>query len=129
MLRPVTYFVLFIIILFLIFCIHARSVLQFAWLSDIHIWDTYTGEDDLKAAVKDINSIGNINFVFVTGDITDLNIGDNLLKAKNALDELTVPYYIIPGNHDTKWTDSANSNFFDLCRARQVLYSSEQKMD
>jgi len=112
--RLLTYFVLLLLSLFLILCRQTQKEFRFAWLTDSHVSVTSTGEDDLKTAVSDINSLGNIDFVLVTGDITDMNIDDNLLKAKNALDELTMPYYIIPGNHDTKWTDSGNSNFFDL---------------
>jgi outer membrane protein assembly factor BamB/predicted phosphodiesterase len=101
------------LILFLSGCDNSKEF-RFAWLSDTHVSATTTGEEDLQAAVQDINSLGNIDFVLVTGDITDMNIGNNLQTAKNVLDELHMPYHIIPGNHDTKWTDSGNGNFINL---------------
>lgn len=84
---------------------------RFAWLTDTHVSRTGTGKADLCAAVQDINRQNSISFVIVSGDITDINIDNNLLTAKTILDSLTFPYYIIPGNHDTKWSDTGNQNF------------------
>ena len=39
---------------------------------------------------------------------------DNLSLAKQILDGLRVPYHIIPGNHDTKWSESGGSDFARL---------------
>ena len=103
-------------------CSH-QHLFRFAWFSDTHISGTSSGEDDLSAAVRDINQLGNIDFVIVSGDITDLNIGNYLQKTKNVLDELNIPYHIIPGNHDTKWTDTGNQNFVDLWGADKFTFS------
>lgn len=95
---------------------------QFAWLSDTHISETSTGEEDLRNAIVDINKLDGLDFVLVSGDITDLNISNNLKTAKQILDELDIPYYIIPGNHDTKWTDSGNQNFLDFWGNDKFLF-------
>ncbi len=87
---------------------------RFAVLSDLHVSENDSSEADLKAAVADINQLSGIDFVLVSGDITEADLGDNLVRAKHALDKLRVPYYIIPGNHDTKWTDSAGRRFLQL---------------
>ncbi len=84
---------------------------RFAWLSDTHVSPTTSGAKDLTAAVLDINARDSIDFVLVSGDITDLNVDSSLARAKHILDRLQAPYYIIPGNHDTKWTDCGNYNF------------------
>ena len=99
--------------LFVISCFHQKSF-QFAWLSDTHISDSGSAAEDLLAAVKDINALPEIDFVIVSGDITEADMADNLDRAKEILDQLTMPYYIIPGNHDTKWTESGGTKFIHL---------------
>ena len=73
---------------------------HFALVTDAHVAENTSGAADLRLAVADINRQRDIEFVLVSGDITDLNIGNNLRVAKQILDSLMVPYYIIPGNHD-----------------------------
>lgn len=85
----------------------------FAWLSDIHI-GAPTAEQDLMNCVMDINKRRNISFVVATGDIGEKGRDAELTKAKEILDKLNVPYYIIPGNHDTKWSESGNTIFKEL---------------
>lgn len=85
---------------------------QFALLSDIHL--VKPGEDgviDLYASVNDINSNKNIRFTIITGDIADFGEDSVLELAKRILDKLDMPYYIVPGNHDTKWSESGASGF------------------
>ncbi len=84
---------------------------RFALLSDTHIGGSAIAAVDLRNAVADINSRQDIDFVIVSGDITDMNTGRHLALAKQILDSLRVPYHIIPGNHDTKWSGSAGANF------------------
>ncbi len=87
-----------------------RAPLRFAWLSDTHIGSD-RGAGDLKASVADINKQSGIAFVLVTGDVTDMGLYANFRAAKDILDGLDVPYHIIPGNHDTKWSESGGSDF------------------
>ncbi len=88
----------------------ARAPLRFAWLSDTHIGSD-RGAGDLKASVADINRQSGLSFVLVTGDVTDMGLYANFRAAKDILDGLDVPYHIIPGNHDTKWSESGGSDF------------------
>ncbi len=87
-----------------------RAPLRFAWLSDTHIGSD-RGSDDLMASVGDINRQSGLSFVLVTGDVTDMGFYANFRAAKDILDGLDVPYHIIPGNHDTKWSESGGSDF------------------
>ncbi|HDQ00396.1 MAG TPA: metallophosphoesterase [bacterium] len=86
---------------------------QFAWLSDTHV-GTATGTEDLRRAVADINNLSEIHFVVLSGDITELGSNAELDTAKTILDELKAPYFIIPGNHDTKWSESGCTYFSTL---------------
>jgi len=84
--------------------------LRFAWLSDTHVGSD-RGADDFRAAVADINTTKGLRFVLVTGDVTEMGSLEELRLAKDILDGLRVRYYIIPGNHDTKWSESGATDF------------------
>jgi outer membrane protein assembly factor BamB len=89
------------------------SPIKFAWLTDTHV-GTSTGAEDLSIVVHDINNNDSISFVIVSGDVSELDVGQNLHLAKSILDSLNFPYYIIPGNHDLKWTSSGGLLFEQL---------------
>jgi outer membrane protein assembly factor BamB len=90
-----------------------RGPLRFAWLTDTHVGSD-RGADDLRAAVADINELPGLEFTLVTGDVTEMGSFDELRLAKDILDGLRVRYYIIPGNHDTKWSESGATDFLRL---------------
>lgn len=83
---------------------------SFALITDTHIGGQ-TAEEDLQRSVDDINNIDTIDFVIVSGDVTEFGSDDELRLAKKILDGLTKPWYIIPGNHDTKWSESGANSF------------------
>jgi outer membrane protein assembly factor BamB/predicted phosphodiesterase len=85
---------------------------RFAFISDTHIGSPNgSAEEDLRRTVADINAMDDIRFVVITGDITELGTNEELKLAKQILDSLDVPYYIIPGNHDTGWSESGGLSF------------------
>ena len=88
----------------------AKGPLRFAWLTDTHVGSD-RGAADLEASVADINARPGLAFVLVTGDVTDMGMLANFRTAKAILDRLKVPYHILPGNHDTKWSESGGSDF------------------
>lgn len=99
--------------IFLLFVVTSTAFTQsykFAWLSDIHIGSP-DAEQDLLHCVQDINFRKDLDFVVATGDIAEKGRDEELRKAKELLDKLNIPYYIIPGNHDTKWSESGNTIF------------------
>lgn len=91
----------------------SQSSFRFAVLSDIHIGYP-TAEADLRISVNDINSFDDIDFTIISGDITAIGSLEELSLAKSILDELEKPYYIIPGNHDCKWSESGSMDFIKL---------------
>jgi outer membrane protein assembly factor BamB/calcineurin-like phosphoesterase family protein len=85
---------------------------RFAFISDTHIGSPNgASEEDLRHTVRDINAMTDIAFVVLTGDITELGTNEELKLAKQILDSLNVPWYIIPGNHDTGWSESGGVMF------------------
>lgn len=103
---------IFIVVLLSFTTLFAQQ-LKFAWLTDIHIGYP-TAAEDLNQSVQDINSFDDIDFTIVSGDITATGTLAELTTAKSILDKLKKPYYIIPGNHDTKWSESACTDFIKL---------------
>jgi len=103
----------FLLVLLVLSSASLAQPFKFGWITDLHIGST-NAEIDLQAVVQDINMKKEIAFVVATGDITETGKTEDLKNAKQILDGLNVPYYIIPGNHDTKWSESGSKIFSDL---------------
>jgi len=101
--------------------LHAADTFRFAWLSDTHVGST-TAEDDLQAAVRDINSLSNIAFVIISGDITEYGSRAQLTLAREILSQLNVPCHLVPGNHDTKWSESGATDFSRIFGADRFVF-------
>ncbi|MCE5205208.1 MAG: PQQ-binding-like beta-propeller repeat protein [Porphyromonadaceae bacterium] len=82
----------------------------FALITDTHVGSPDNNED-LHRTVQDINTQKNIAFVIVSGDVTEFGSYDELRTAKCLLDDLKVPFYAIPGNHDSNWSESGTNDF------------------
>jgi len=83
---------------------------KFALITDTHVGNP-NNDEDLYRTVKDINSLSDIAFVIVSGDVTEFGSYGELRTAKCLLDELDVPYYTLPGNHDSNWSESGTNDF------------------
>ncbi len=110
------------------FCVAATSYSQhqpfrFAWLTDTHVGSP-TGEADLRCAVRDINGMTDVPFVIISGDVTEMGSTAELVLAKRILDGLRMPYRIVPGNHDTKWSESGCSVFPRLWGDDKFVFDS-----
>ncbi|HKZ67660.1 MAG TPA: PQQ-binding-like beta-propeller repeat protein [Chitinophagaceae bacterium] len=102
---------LFLFILFLINYSFAQdAAITFVHLSDTHI-GSGTGADDLRRTVKDINENAAIQFVVISGDITEFGSDEEIKLAKQILDSLNKPWHIVPGNHDSNWSESGSNTF------------------
>ena len=77
---------------------------------------------DLEKSVADINSMQDIRFTIITGDISDFGYESDLKIAKTILDKLQRPYYIVPGNHDTKWSESGATAFEHVFGHRNITF-------
>lgn len=91
-------------------CAQPAEPFKFALVTDTHIGSP-NNDEDLYRTVNDINSQKNIAFVIVSGDVTEFGSYEELRTAKCLLDDLKVPYYILPGNHDSNWSESGTNDF------------------
>lgn len=98
-------------------CVSLAAMAQdfsFAYLSDIHISVGGGSVDDAKKCVADINKQKGLSFAIFAGDITEFGSDDEIKLAKEIFDELTIPYYIVAGNHDAKWSESGCNTFLEV---------------
>ena len=94
------------------FCVYSAEPFRFALFTDLHISPTNpTPSEDLTNAVNDVNALTGIDFVLVSGDVSESGDGKSLQAAKTMLDKLKMPYYITAGNHETKWSESGFTDF------------------
>ncbi|MGX5818926.1 outer membrane protein assembly factor BamB family protein [Chitinophaga lutea] len=86
------------------------TLFRFALVTDTHV-GVETGQADLERTVDDINGQASIEFVIFSGDVTEFGNDEELQLAKSIITRLRKPWYIIPGNHDTKWSESGCNSF------------------
>ncbi len=96
-----------IILLLAVFVLFGQQ-LRFALITDTHSNGTLTAE-----AVEQVNR-DKFDVAIVSGDLTNRGEDAELLAIKEQLDKINIPYYAIPGNHETNWSQSAGQTFVKL---------------
>lgn len=82
-------------------------------LSDIHVTPGNANESKLREAVAEINS-NDTKLVVMNGDLTNEGSDEQLKNVKAILDQITKPLFVLPGNHENNWSQSACKTFGDL---------------
>ena len=85
---------------------------RFAVLSDVHVTPGNANDKVLRDAVREING-GDYDFVVVNGDLTNEGSDKEIANIKEILDGITLPLYVLPGNHENNWSQSATKTFVD----------------
>ena len=94
---------------------------KFAQVTDTHVGGA-TGADDLRRTVLDLNQQQGIDFVILSGDVTEFGSDEELALAKQILDSLHLPLYVIPGNHDSNWSESGANSFRKVFGAETFFF-------
>jgi len=89
------------------------GVVKLAILSDVHVTPGNANEGKLREAVAEINA-ADVDAVLMTGDLTNEGSDVQLHNVKGILDGITHPLYVLPGNHENNWSQSACKTFNDL---------------
>lgn len=84
--------------------------LRIAFLTDIHVSPGAVSEPNLENIVAEINT-GDYDFAVVTGDLTNTGLDTELVTVHRILSQLKIPLHIVPGNHETNWSESACQTF------------------
>ena len=108
---------------------------RFAQLTDVHLNPGGSGPTEaLMKSIEQINRTDSIDFVLVTGDLTEQGDRRMIQEVKNCLDHLKMPYHVCMGNHETTWSASGCTAFgqifgpeyyaFDYCGVRFLLFNT-----
>lgn len=116
------------LILLSLLCIGILSPMFGQQMTFALLTDTHVSKNNIKPAealvevIKDVNSNPNIEFVLVSGDISEEGDFVSLNAAKSLLDQINKPYYVIPGNHETKWTESGMTDIGKIFGSERFLF-------
>lgn len=114
-----------IIFLFLLLSHGAQSQeFKFAFVTDVHIGAS-TSEEDLQRTIADINNFEDLDFALFTGDITEMGTDREIALAEDLISKLDIPYYVLPGNHDTGWSESGGVSFIDEFGSDKFVFEHE----
>ena len=101
------------------------GVVRLAILSDVHVTPGNANEGKLREAIAEINGTG-VDAVLLTGDLTNEGSDEQLYNIKGILDGITHPLYVIPGNHENNWSQSACKTFNDLWGSDRFVFTVDQ---
>ena len=115
------YFVLLLAMVLLSFAVQG-GVVRLAILSDVHVTPGNANEGKLREAIAEINGTG-VDAVLLTGDLTNEGSDEQLYNIKGILDGIIHPLYVIPGNHENNWSQSACKTFNDIWGADRFVFT------
>ena len=98
------------------------GVVRLAILSDVHVTPGNANEGKLREAVAEINAT-DVDAVILSGDLTNEGSDEQLRNIKSVLDRISHPFYIIPGNHENNWSQSACKTFNDLWGSDRFVFT------
>lgn len=101
---------------------YSQENFKFAQITDIHISSHQTLEW-FKASIEQINKDSTLDFVLVTGDLTDNGDSKSLIDFEKTLSSLNKPYYTITGNHETTWSESGLETFSRLFHSERISFT------
>ena len=98
------------------------GVVKLAILSDVHVTPGNATEGKLREAVAEINAT-DVDAVILSGDLSNEGSDEQLRNIKAIIDGITRPFYIIPGNHENNWSQSACKTFNDLWGSDRFVFT------
>ncbi len=116
-------FVLFLTMAALGLAMHA-GVIRLAILSDVHVSPGNANDGKLREAVAEVNATPGLDAVLMTGDLTNEGSDVQLRHVKSILDGITAcPLYVLPGNHENNWSQSACRTFNSLWGGDRFVFT------
>lgn len=94
------------------FAAMALQAQRFAVFSDIHVTPGNANDKALREAVAEVNR-GEYDAVIVNGDLTNEGSDEQIANVNNILRGVRFPLYVLPGNHENNWSQSATKTFID----------------
>lgn len=91
-------------------CSFADEPIRIAFITDTHYGKAQFTEAMLQC-IEDIKAQDSLDFVLVGGDVTNGGSDVQIKAAKEYLDRLDIPYWVVSGNHDSKCSESGCNTF------------------
>ncbi|MTH16381.1 PQQ-binding-like beta-propeller repeat protein [Flavobacterium sp. LC2016-01] len=96
--------------------------IKFVQLTDLHVSVGNDNDFLLQNIVKEINN-SDFEFVVVTGDLTNRGADDELKQVHAILSKLKIPFYVVSGNHETNWSESAGLTYKKIFGEDRFVFS------
>ena len=100
-------------LLLAVMAISASAQTRIALLTDLHVSPGNRNSQKLKEVVEEVNA-SQAQIVIVSGDLTNEGSDEELKCVKGILDGLKKPQFVVPGNHEDQWSQSACKRFVDM---------------
>lgn len=97
---------------------------RFAILADTHLKPHTASDTALRRIVDEIN-LSKLDFVVLNGDLSNEGSNAELDYVKSIVDKIHHPLYVIPGNHENNWSQSASRHFVELWGADRFAADHE----
>ena len=104
--------ILFLILSLFLTCPCFSRPLKIAFITDTH-YGPSLNTSYIERCIDDMNSLDSIDFVLIGGDVSESGTNEQIAGAKSAFDRLRHPYWVVSGNHDSKWSESGCTAFRD----------------
>ncbi|MCU4156157.1 PQQ-binding-like beta-propeller repeat protein [Carboxylicivirga sp. A043] len=98
--------------------------LSIAFFTDIHVVPGNQHEEVFQKAIEEVNA-GEFDFVVITGDLSNMGSDEELKAVKAILDNIEVPYYVLPGNHETNWSETGGATYQKLFGDDRFFFTTE----
>ncbi len=115
--------ILFLMLIFLHSALQSQKQVRFAFLTDLHVSPGSDSETGLATIIDDINK-DSVDFVVITGDITNTGSNAELEAVYNLVSKLKTRYYMLPGNHETNWSETAGKKYLELWKEDRIHFST-----
>ncbi len=102
----------------------APNPLKFVVLADLHIVPGNDNDRIFQQVRQQIDSEG-YDYVFVAGDLTNQGNNEELDNVFAHLKQFETPYYAVPGNHETTWSESACKRINELWGNDRFLFEKD----
>lgn len=89
------------------------DTLRAVFLTDIHVTPGNAQDSLFRLVVDEVNASA-CDVVIFGGDLTNLGSDDELRHVHGLMSRLRKPWYAVPGNHETTWSESACTTFARL---------------
>ena len=109
------FFSVCVLFFFFVRPIDAGESLRILFMTDTHVTPGSEHEMAMEKVVEEIRrDKDSYDFAVITGDICNMGSDIELKLAKEQFDRMGLKYLIIPGNHETTWSESACQTFNKL---------------